>query len=281
MNNISPSVYYAVMVLIALVAVWWSGVNLFKLLADLVNGVENSLLNLLGAIVPYAVPVIPAYLMYHNTTTIMGFPPAIAATAAFVVEVLGLTSVSTTIKFYHHNQRYKKTDNKAPFGLALATYLFYIVIVILVNVILESIAGTRSPAVIAAITLFSLLSAPSAVLISIRVQFSGILEDIGKRYGKKENQNPNPQPQQPARSGPYTEKPASYYKDKMLALLEAEFKKSGKVLEPRAVTDGLKKKYSVILNHEKSKGFISTTITEWCASKGITRSKNVPERSDP
>lgn len=61
--------------------------------------------------------------------------------------------------------------------LAVFTYLFYIVITLSVNVILEVYADVRSPAVIWAIALFSLLSIPSGVLISIRAQFGEMLED--------------------------------------------------------------------------------------------------------
>jgi uncharacterized membrane protein YidH (DUF202 family) len=155
--------------------------QIFKTISDIVNGAEKSFLDLLSALVPYFVPVIPAYLTYYHTIEQMNFPPRVALTAAFVVEVLGITAVSTAIRFYRHNQRYKDAKNKAPFWLAIGTYVFYLVVVMMVNVILEIVAGTRSNAVITAIALFSLLSVPSGVLISIRTQFSEMLEERQER----------------------------------------------------------------------------------------------------
>lgn len=153
--------------------------DLFAYISKVINGAEKSLLDLLSALVPYFVPIIPAYLTYYHTRDQMAFPVQVAWTAAFVVEVLGMTSISTAIRFYRHNQRYAKSliQNKAPFGLAIFTYAFYLVVVLSVNVLLEVEAEKREPVIILAIALFSLLSVPSGVLISIRSQYSEMLED--------------------------------------------------------------------------------------------------------
>lgn len=151
--------------------------KIFKAITEVINDAEKSFLDLLSALVPYAVPVIPAYLTYFHTRDIMHFPDNVAKSAAFVVEVLGITSVSTAIRFWRHNLKYKTEANRAPFWLALATYVFYIVVVLAVNVMLEVDAANRTPIVIWAIGLFSLLSMPSGVLISIRTQFAQMLEE--------------------------------------------------------------------------------------------------------
>ena len=143
----------------------------------------------------------------------MGFEIWVAWTAAFVTEVLGITSVSTAIRFYRHNAIYaaqaaanasqpaaqdvkknkvkvnaaaakknKNAKNKAPFGLAVFTYAFYLAIVLSVNVLLLIESQSKTSAVIWAIGLFSMLSVPSGILISIRSQFGEMLEE------KKEQQ---------------------------------------------------------------------------------------------
>jgi len=151
--------------------------NLFRFASETINGAEKSFLDLLSAIVPYFVPIIPAYLTFFHTQNQMDFPLRIAWTAAFVVEVLGITAVSTAIRFWRHNIRYSDPKNKAPFKLAVGVYLFYIVIVIAVNVILEIVAQQRGGWIILSIALFTLLSVPSGVLISIRAQYSEMLEE--------------------------------------------------------------------------------------------------------
>lgn len=151
--------------------------RIFRYISDTINGGERAILDALSAIVPYTTASIPAYLTYVHTVDQMEFPPSVALLAAFTVEVLGVTAVSTAIRFYQWNKSHKQEGEKAPFVLAVATYGFYIVVTLSVNVILEIYAATRSPAVIWAIGLFSLLSIPSGVLISVRAQFGEMLED--------------------------------------------------------------------------------------------------------
>jgi hypothetical protein len=162
--------------------------KVFKSISDVVNGAEKSLLDLLSALVPYFVPVIPAYLTYYHTYEQMKFPAQVAWTAAFVVEVLGMTAVSTAIRFWRHNLKYTSVEKRAPFGLAIAVYVFYIVIVLSVNVVLEMVSGTRGGWVIFSIALFSLLSVPSGVLISIRAQYTEALEEAATKKASKTKQ---------------------------------------------------------------------------------------------
>lgn len=237
--------------------------NLFSFLADVLNGAERSFLDLLSVAVPYAVPVIPAYLTYFHTMKQMGFPDWVAGTAAFVVEVLGLASVSTAIRFWRHNQRYKNAINKAPFKLAIAVYVFYIIIVITVNVILEIVAAERGGWIILSIALFSLLSFPSGVLISIRTQYGEMLEDIDSRYSRRPGGTAQPPLQEPQGGAFPKEKHASDYRDKITEMLEVEYSKSGQVLAPKQITGRLK------LNHAKNKGFVSTLTKNWKKDKGI------------
>src|ERR1700690_2020272 len=162
----------------------------FEFLSETIMGAERAILDFLSALVPYAVPIIPAYLTYYHTIQMMNFPVWVAWTTAFVVEVLGLASVATAVRFYQHNrnveldkEKYKLDKNKArleknkaPFWIAALGYLFYIAVVLAVNVKLEIVANPRSMGVITATGLFSLLSFPSGVLISIRAQFGEMLE---------------------------------------------------------------------------------------------------------
>ncbi len=180
----------------------------FEFISEVINSAERSFLDLLSALVPYAVPIIPAYLTFDHVHNMMGFEIWVAWTAAFVTEVLGITSVSTAIRFYRHNAIYaaqaaaigsqpaapatkekrikanaaavkksKTAKNKAPFGLAIFTYVFYLVIVLSVNVLLLIESQSKTAAVILAIGLLSLLSVPSGILISPRPQFGEMLEE--------------------------------------------------------------------------------------------------------
>lgn len=159
--------------------------RVFTKLSDNINGGERAILDFISVFVPWAVPVIPAYLTYWHTLIQMDFPDWVAKTAAFVVEALGLVSVATAIRFWKNNTLYKADREKAPFWLAVIVYVFYIVIVLTVNVLLEVVTGQRSIAVIWAIGLFTLLSFPASVLIAVRAQFREQLEDRRERHGAR------------------------------------------------------------------------------------------------
>lgn len=269
MNNIPVYVWYIVAP-VAFAILYFASTRLplrnilnfiFRLLSDLINDAEKSFQDFLMAIVPYAVPVIPAYLTVDHVHRYMDFPTWVAWTAGFVVEAFGITAITTAIKFYYHNRRYKHQDNKAPFLPALLAYAFYVLVVISVNVILEAVSGSRSGWVILTIALFTLLSVPSGVLIAIRTQYSQVLENVENRYGKKKMDS-TPQPV-PDASGTYREKPASHYHDKIIELLEAEYSRSNQVLPPKEITQRLR------INHARNKGYVSTLTREWKTRKGI------------
>lgn len=154
--------------------------NIFEKISNVVNSAEDSIINLLTVIAPWLVPVIPAFLTYWHTNRDLGFPAWVAWTSAIVVEVLGLASMRTSISFFEHNKRYSKDTNKAPFWLAVSTYVFYLLVILAVNVLLD-ITNNIKWTNILAIALFSLLSVPAGLLISVRAQHSELLREIAER----------------------------------------------------------------------------------------------------
>ena len=160
--------------------------EIFQAIADILNGAERSFLDLISVIVPYCVPLPVSYLTFFHTTEMMQFPEWLGWTSAFVIEALGLASVSTAIRFYRNNKTHKSDKERAPFWLALGVYVFYLVVTITLNVVLEIVDGTREGWIIFSIGLFTLLSVPSGVLISIRSLYTEILAERLER--KEERQ---------------------------------------------------------------------------------------------
>ena len=239
---------------------------MFKFLARVFNNAENGILDFLSAFVPYCVPVIPAYLTYFHThdADMMNFPVWVAITAAFVVETLGMASVSTAIKFWRNNQMYKSNENKAPFKLAFGVYLFYIVIVLTVNVMLEIVSGSRSGMIITAIALFSMLSFPSGILIAIRSQYKEILEERAERKMPRQVIS-----QTTAQVERKAKKPSDYY-DKIRDLAAASVAKNGKLPSPKEITAKLG------LDHHGAKGYVSQTLTNYGKENGINKGEKPP-----
>jgi hypothetical protein len=233
--------------------------NFFEVLTRFLNNSEKGIIDFLSVFVPYAVPVIPAYLTFNHTQEIMDFPIWVAVTAAFVVEALGLSSVATAVRFWRHNKKYTSEQNRAPFKIVVFVYVFYITVVILVNVILEIVADMRSGWVILAIALFSLLSFPASLLVSVRYIHGDILEE---RENSKKTKPPIEQNNTEVR-GQRKARPASFYNEKILEMLNAEYTNTGKILAPKEITARLK------LDHDKAKGYVSTLTTKWKAENNI------------
>jgi hypothetical protein len=165
--------------------------NIFQAIADVLNGAERSFLDLLSVLAPYFVPLPAAYLTYYHSVTMLEFPAWLGWTNAFVIETLGLASVSTAIRFYRNNRNYKSEKEHAPFSLAVFVYVFYLVCTISLNVILEIVSGTRGGWIIFSIALFTLLSVPSGILISIRSLYTEILgEREDRKAERREDRRP-------------------------------------------------------------------------------------------
>jgi len=238
-------------------------VRIFEWLSASINGGERAIIDLVSAVIPYLVPVIPAWLMYYHADNDMGFDQWIAITAGVVVELLGLASVATAVRFFLYNRRFKKdaknpNPNQAPFKAAMAVYGFYVVIVMLVNVIMEATSETgssRSGWTILAIALFSLLSFPSGLLVALRTGFAEMLEE--KESARSNNQNNNtPKPAKKVN--------ASDKKSEILQLLDTHYQQTGEVLKPSQISAKLN------LDNETAKGYISTETTKWKKEKGIS-----------
>jgi hypothetical protein len=226
---------------------------------NLVNGAENAWLNFAAAVIPYGVSLIPATLTYQHVRTELHFEFWTAVDAGIVVELFGVVAMQTIIRFWQNNKKYtsNKSENRAPLGLAIFAYSFYLIIVLVVNVVLEIIAGKQTFWGILAIGLFSLLGIPSGILVAIRSQHREVLEE--KRAMKQQPK------QEQSQQREQKVKHASGYANQIIAMLEAEYEKNKRVMAPKEITAKLK------LDHNKSKGYVSTLTSKWVAEKGIDK----------
>lgn len=90
---------------------------------------------------------------------------------ALIVEFLGYASIYKALQFAEHNRRYTDPKNKAPFKLAIATYIFYLIAVIVFNVIPE-IATQKASHIIAMNIVLALFSVPGGVIAGISAIFT-------------------------------------------------------------------------------------------------------------
>ena len=141
------------------------------------NKLENTLLNFVAGVSPWMAPLIPTYYAAYNAYTYLTkghewYDGLAVVVVALVVECIGLAGVHTAIQFWNWNRTKLKTEDEAPLRLAVAAVIFYVVIIILVNAMLDFF-HVADPALlpyveIVAVALLSLLALNSALIVALR-----------------------------------------------------------------------------------------------------------------
>lgn len=129
---------------------------------------ERLLVDVVAAYVPLFAPVIPATIAFFSLYLILKMPLVVSLIGAGVVEFLGLSTVSTTMEFVDYNASRNEDDPPAPTKAAIGVTIFYLIVVLTVNVILDDSEIIHK----AAKLLLSLLSIAGAIVISLRRQQS-------------------------------------------------------------------------------------------------------------
>ena len=146
---------------------------------------ERVLIDNISATVPWLAPIVPAWMAYRNMTTHLEFPWWVALLCAIAVEFLGLSAVSTAVKFWRFNDEKRKIDKNAPVLLAAMAGLFYVVVILIVNAVLDLNQSIEIK--VLAKALLSLLAADAAVIIVLRSQHQNKLADIdNEKKARKE-----------------------------------------------------------------------------------------------
>lgn len=164
-----------------------------------IRGAESSVVNFLSAIAPWGAPLAPAYMAYHGMTEILGFDEIVALILAGVIEILGLTTISTAFAFWQHNKKYKKDVRKMPVSVPVLAFAYYLVAVLTVNVALEFPVAPQDVVYvhIFAKGLLSTLAIPSAVTLAIRAQHTELLAEIKQPRTQPDAIAPQPKATKP------------------------------------------------------------------------------------
>ena len=82
-----------------------------------IKKLEAMFIDTVAAVTPWLAPLIPAYLVYHNMTQRLGYPPIFGLVGAAAVEFLGLSAVHTAVTFWQWNDNHKTSARRS--GLRL------------------------------------------------------------------------------------------------------------------------------------------------------------------
>lgn len=137
---------------------------------------ERTLIDNVAATVPWLAPISPAYMAWHNAVTILGWPVWVAWVVAAAIEGLGLSVISTAFQLWREKRTWL-------FWVAVLATVFYLGVVITVNVLLE----LSFPAWIAK-ALLSLLSVPAAVTLALRAQDGQMRADEAAAQAERDAQ---------------------------------------------------------------------------------------------
>ena len=139
-----------------------------------IRATESLLIDIISLIIPWASPLIPAYMAWASMSTRLDFPGWVSLAGAAVVELLGLATVNTAFEFWSFNQEKRKSDSKAPVILAVMVAVFYLAVVLTVNTMLD-----ESPAVYRlAKALLSSLTIAGGIIIALRAGHARRLAEL-------------------------------------------------------------------------------------------------------
>lgn len=130
--------------------------------------------NFASNIAPLGAGIMPAYITWIHIIQVLGFPPWVAWCGAAVVEFMGLGAGKETMVVWNQRRQYKDEKNKMPIWAPMTSVIWYMLIVILFNILLEikvtdpSLTWFSELIRVAAIALFATLAIPGYMLVAAR-----------------------------------------------------------------------------------------------------------------
>ena len=103
----------------------------------LTRAAETTLLDNVAATVPWLASLLPAAIAYKHLVNYLRFDWWLALAGAAVVELLGVATIHTALQLWEFNATKNKSDQAAPFKLAVGAGAVYFVVVVVVNMVLE------------------------------------------------------------------------------------------------------------------------------------------------
>lgn len=143
---------------------------------------EQNLIDNVARFVPWLAPGIPASFAYINSLIYLTDKWYFALLIAATVEFLGLASVHTSLSLFEYVKTSSKNKPIAETWIIAGMTLFYLILVVVVNIILDLDIPNKA---IIAKALLSLVSIPAAVTLSIRQLHKTRLTNEAKHKAEK------------------------------------------------------------------------------------------------
>lgn len=147
---------------------------------------ESAITDWVARVTPWLAPLPNAYLVVRTSIDVLAWPFLIALAAGVVIEALGLSAVHTALEFRSHNRGLKDGDKRqAPYALATALVIAYLVSVAALTVILDTMPELARYAPL----IFPIISLCGVTIIGIRTDHRRLVADmtlsLAPPYNKK------------------------------------------------------------------------------------------------
>lgn len=154
------------------------------MITEKLDQLENTAIDLVAKIAPWAAPLPTAYLVGAATIRHLHWPAIVGVVAAVIIESLGLATTSTALTLRDYNASKRKSDPQAPFTLAVALVAVYFVTAVGLTVALDILPGLAvySPGV------FPFLSLAGVTVLALRSDHRRRVEEIEADKEKRSRQ---------------------------------------------------------------------------------------------
>jgi hypothetical protein len=142
--------------------------NVFDWIREALEAADVPFVLMLLVILPFVVPFTPAWVTGMNLYTIMKFPDYVAYMGGATIELLGFAGAILFVRSIMDYIQKKDPDEIIRIWLTGISYVFYLVSVIVINIILDIKAG-KDWSYIWVIAALCLLSVPSGLLSASRI----------------------------------------------------------------------------------------------------------------
>jgi biotin operon repressor len=154
---------------------------LFQTVREIFSEVESNLTDGIAAFGPWITPIPSAALVANATVQHLHWSTELGWVTAAIIESLGLTTVSTALVLWEYNAVRRKTAPSAPFPLAAALVVIYLVSTIGLTVLLDILPELArfAPA------LFPLLALVGAVNLALRAGHRRRLNSLAQERAER------------------------------------------------------------------------------------------------
>jgi len=198
--------------------------NIFEKASAWLTSIEFSFTTFVSKVVPWLVPIIPASVTGGHVSETLEFGWLFGWIAGIVVEGLGFASIHTLFVFWQNNKKYQSEINQIPLWIPSLSFIWYLFVVIAVNILLEIDTGASYVRIIAVGALTTLSIPTMAIIAANAIMVERKQERLQKKLSKNTSIN-NGTSGSNFRSG----RP-SIHKEKVYELMDSEFENTQKIL---------------------------------------------------